>query len=48
MVKFLIIIIMSSLPVYPFFMLYTVFGKTKGGEKGRERGEERGEEREEK
>ena len=49
MVKFLIIIIMSSLPFYPFFMLYTVFGKAKGREgKGKEKGgrEERGEGRE--
>ena len=47
MVKFLIIIIMSSLPFYPFFMLYTVFGKAKGREgTGRERGRgKRGERR---
>ena len=43
---------MSSLPFYPFFMLYTVFGKAKGREgkgKGKGgRGEKRGEEWEEK
>ena len=44
MVKFLIIIIMSSLPFYPFFMLYTVFGKAKGREeKGKGGREGRGE-----
>ena len=30
---------MSSLPFYPFFMLYTLFGKAKGGEgKGKGKG----------
>ena len=47
MVKFLIITVMSSLPFYPFFMLYIVFVKAKGREeKGKGGREGRGEGRE--